>query len=264
MATEFHTTRSHRITMEGHTITVILTATWAEWDAQGVDIPRIGDAYSDDRQDLRCTDISVDAFDTDNTNCRIVALYSTEGEEYRKRRENEITSWESELDISVEQYQSDVYYDHNSSTWKKWEASWVSGGGTADKMPTLYLYKPTGTFSLTAYGDTAVLNRVIAATGKINSNNHLAYVSAKKSSADTSYNDDSAAASDIGKWLFIGARVTRVRTNCWKIEMRFVWNKDGWNTYEGVTTYAYETTDFSTLLTGMTNISDEEDVGLYS
>ena len=265
---EHYTSRSHRITRDGHTITAIWILTWREWDQgyddDNVDMPYIGEPWTD-REDLFCSDINVNNYGEGKDYCIINAIYSTEGTEFRTARPNQTGSWDEGIDIHLEEQVVDAYEDTSTSTWKKWSEEWVDGGGDAEIMPMCVWYIPRLSFRVTTYGNTAYIARIKDASGKINSVAFLTDYLNRKELVQTKHKDDiPVSENDINKWLMLGCNMQRLRADCWRFDFHFLYDGVSWNIQHGIKTNMYETYDFRTLLNDMDKTDDEEDIGLHS
>lgn len=273
-------TRSHHITSEGHVIKVTIEATWDEWDAQGYDIPQVGDYWSADRPELRVTDISVEPKDG-NTRCLITATYSTEAFEARRRREDQANSWLASTDAYVQEQNVDVYYNRSDSEWHVWSTEVrkvvSDAGATAEQLETLTIpplvyHDPKVVLRMTTYGSKYYIHRLLGSIGKVNSDNFFSYISSVLGSAMSFYDDDQSAQDTSGYWLLQSCRIEPVRSNCWRYDWEFLGNPLGWQkspianglNVAAINTYQYETTSFSALFANMDKIEPDYSVGLYT
>lgn len=271
--------RTERVTIEGHTMTVVWHSTWTDWDAQHASIPRIGDSWNSTRPDMICTDISVDTLSKSDVQCIVTALYTTEGMEAR-RRENQAASWRESLEVETVESQIDAYLDRTDGKPYSWLAKWIASGTlggescTEDNMPVLDVKIPQTRMYITTYGDKAYIQKIRQNVGKINSAAFLTDYSSKKSKGQA-HHDDDIDADDTGEWLLEGVKMTRLRAKCWEFNWSFLqadpfhttsFSNDtrDWNYFYEVAVNLYATYDFRTLLDGMDKYEDEEEVGLYA
>ncbi len=112
---EHWTSRSHDVTQNGHGLSKVWTATWVEWETDFDNLPVVGDAWSSERLDLRCSHINARPIENDNVNCLVTATFSTVGEEDRLERPNQVSSWQENFTFTVESYSTDAYLDLTSN-----------------------------------------------------------------------------------------------------------------------------------------------------
>ncbi len=234
-------------------------------DADGIAIdsnfifPVIGDELPD-RPWLTVTDRAVGA--VDNIYANLVITYSTKGIESRTQTENQIGSWEEELDVSLEEVSVESYMNNGAGTpeLKVWAKVWAAETSkhTEENAPDLTLHIPRVVLTVTAYSDVNYRSRIIDNVGKINSTNLLSVLASKKQLVDPKRIDDvDGSTDDVGKWIFMGARMRRVRNTSYQYAFTFVYDGDGWQTFQGVTHDHYKTFDMVGLLDEMDNIDDD-------
>ena len=262
-------------TADGWTVQRTFVALWADWsfgngvleDEDGFSInsnfffPTIGEELPD-RSHLTVTDRAVSA--VNNELCNIVITYSTKGTEGRTQTENQVGSWEEELDVSLEEVSVESYTKKGAGAgvpvlqvWKKvWAAE--SEKHTEENAPDLTLHIPRVVLTVTAYSDVNYRKRIIDNVGKANSTHLLSVLASKKQLVDPKRIDDvDGNTDDIGKWLFMGARMRRVRNTSYQYAFTFVYDGDGWNTFQGVTHDHYASFDMVGLLDDMDNTDDD-------
>ena len=263
MVTELHDSRAGHVTVLGTTITTHYTCTWEEWDNLDSNLPVIGNYWSIYRPDIRCTDITINQY-AGNTYAEVVATWSSECREHPINRENQAASWEDSLDITMVESVVSAWKD-TSDEWQTWETKWTDQGEsyTADNKPDLIQYKSQMNYSVVAYGSASLIGRFADSVGRVNRTNFISQVQNIMMSVKTK-TTDSAAFSDVGKLMFAGCRRTPVRATCYRYELQFIHDADGWNTQHGVTTNMYDTMDFMDLLAGMDMIEDDLNVGWHS
>jgi len=264
---------SEHDTTEGWTVQRHFICEWNDWifgggvleDAEDIAIdsnfffPVIGEELPD-RPWLTVTDRAVGA--VDNLLANVVITYSTKGTEARSQTENQIGSWEEELDVSLEEVSVQSFLDNTGppGVLKTWVELWKAKGAdyTAENVPDLILHQPRTVLTVTAYSDVNYRTRIIDNIKKTNSTNLLSVLAEKKQLVDPKRIDDvDGNTDDIGKWLFMGAKMRRVRNTSYQYSFTFVYDGDGWNTYQGVTIDHYHSFDMVGLLDDMDNIDDD-------
>ncbi len=264
--TESTESRSEHVTATGTVLTQVQHCTWTDWDdIDNLNLAIIGDYWSADRQDMRCTDIKVAAY-AGNEYCKVVTTWSTEGYEDRVEREDQIASWEDSLSVSMEEASVTAWYDRSANGWYNWKTEWESGGEayTEDNMPDMVQYKPRMDYAITAYGSASLIARFADAVGMVNSINFIAQVQDTLDTAKSNRTTDTSGFEDAGKLMFMGCNRTLVRSTCYRYELNFLYDTDGWNLQHGVTTNMYNTMDFMSLLNGMDRSEDEYVRGNHS
>ena len=258
MPTEKYTSRSERLTMNGYQFTTRYTATRDETlDLAANGLPVIGDYWSAARDDIRCTDIFIDQL-AGNIYVKIVAIWSTEGDEYRNRRANQIASWEEHLDVSTETKLID------GAAWYKTAWAALEDGREAEDAPQLVIDKRSAIYRLTVFGTDAYLNRLIQASGKVNSVQFLTEIHAKIKSVKSSYSVDAHGEGDTGKWMYMGVEFDHIGSGTYKYDLFFQYRSEGWTTQNGVEDVVeVPTMDLVTLVDGMDLIEDDENMGFF-
>lgn len=260
-------TRTMHVTRDGTTLTAIYNVTWDDWDQIGPDadvIPFIGDAWDDTRPDLICTDLQTSG--VSNINVTVTAIFSTEGMSNRQESVNQVGSWQETMDVSLEEQWPEQYFDTSSSDVKDWQATWTAHTGSdivLSPMPPLRYFRPIAVWTRILYGSLAEKNKILTELGKINSDtNVLDVYGTDKAKSESRYDDDTSGVTDGGKWLFSGVTMRRIRADTIEYTFTFMWNTDGWNTWQGATVNLYNSFAFSTLFENMRLFSDPDDNGL--
>ena len=263
MVTENWDSRSQMITKDGDCVQQKLTMTWAEWNNR-TGVPCVGDSWSSDRPDLVCTQVSVDALSDTNDYAAVEITYSTQNAENRMEIENQITSWQEEMNFGLTEAPLVAWTDTVSGSFKFWTTEWAAywndptkgndstkaNADTArENLPSFKM--PVASLCVVTFGDTWYISRILSGLGTVNSNNFLQYMSSKKAVAESWYNDDIGSFNDIGHWMLAGCDVERIRNNCWRYVWRFDYDPIGWNTTAIGAINLYSTTDFSTFFNGM-------------
>ncbi len=268
---ELYDSREQHITLVGNDIVTKYNATWDAWnDWSNLDlpIPVIGEAWSNDWPNVKCTDLRAKAVKNSNTRCEVTALWTDYGFSSPQREENQATSWNETLTIQSVVEQLDWYYDDLVDTWKSWKDTWIATGGDSDILPELTQRTPTADYTITAYGDKSYITRVLQNKGKVNEEKFLLEYSAKKAEADEAYQDDVTTIDDTGQWFFEGAHITRIASNRLRYDFHFLYHNLGWNTPylinvggvpTPVATYQYKTFDFWQLFDGMDRLEEQAD-----
>ncbi len=261
--TEFWDSQEMHVTAEGSTATRVFTCTWADALA-GTDgifvLPVIGNFWSPERQDLRCTDLDLKALG--RVNVRVTAFFSTEKSSVRrKRREDHVASWEENFELYLEETPVTTYYDTVAEEYKSWEKQWT---GDVDKRPELFHLLPKANWNISCYSSSNRYAQILTHINKTNSNAFLKTYFLTWANSDIKTDDDPELSSwtDIDRWMFVGARANRIRTTCWRYDYSFLYDPNGWNTQHGVNTFQYETFDTTVLFDGM-RATDEEGEGAF-
>lgn len=268
------------VTAEGTTATRRFSCTWAEAVA-GTDgtnwLPKIGWYWAVDRQDLLCTDLDLKA--NGRTNVIVDALFSTDNHLRRKRKEDFAESWEESLDIFTQEVPVKTYLrytnpadgGHSAVTEKTWADVWKAAGGDPEKTPELYQAQPRATWSISCFGKSNRIAQILSVVGYVNQEKFITPYFKDKQKSDIKTDNDPTIPtfSDAGKWMFMGARVNRIRKDCWRHDYTFMYDQNGWNTpveIEGtnsqVTTNMYPTFDTDILFVGM-ELTDEDGEGAF-
>lgn len=135
---EFYTSREMDVTMEGTTLTAIVKCTWADWDDEHEEIPRVGDSWPW-RDDMLCSHVNTRTID--NVNCTITAVFSTEAMEADIRRENQAASWEEQIDMTLSEDIRDNYFsyvDNKVHDWPSDAIGHITGVTDTDTVPLLH------------------------------------------------------------------------------------------------------------------------------
>lgn len=271
------------VTAEGTTATRKFTCTWAE-ALTGNDgtywLPVIGNFWSDNRRDLICTDLDMTA--NGRVNVIVSAFFSTEKSSVRrKRREDFAESWQENLEVYAEEVPVTDYLNYtvpnngkNSAvTEKKWTEVWeTTTGSKPETAPDLFQLQAKAAWHLTVYGSSFRSAQILTHVTEINRFDFMKpYLSVwQQSEILTDDDPDITGFTDIGRWMFMGARVDRIRPICWQYDYTFLYEPNGWNTpkeYEGtaakVTTNMYPAFDFELLFDGMRS-TDEDGEGSFA
>jgi len=235
--TEHYTSREMHITKDGTTLTRIYTCTATDWNAQ-IDIPQVGDYWSEDidRLDLRVTDVT--CYWLSNTNCRVEVLYSSKGVSHRTNIPDKFSSYEHSFDLTTSPRVVAKYWDATTSSVKVWAEEWT---GDDDALPELEKYFPHMTFSykcnVSSWDYTTIMNSI----GKVNDADMIVQWKAR---VPTKYNRDThydATGDDTGKWLFSGFTANTVGDANSELTFTFLYDPIGWNTPYGVSVNLYGT-----------------------
>ncbi len=255
--TEFWASRQESISIFQHQIIAIYTATWSDWFTNFVDLPSIGDLWDATRPDLRCNHIGAKAID--NVNMRATATFSTASSEDRHQREDQVFSWEEGVEVQVEEQEITTWTGPVTETDFTWAEEWESdsAGRTAENRPALIKLTPRSIVTITTYGSDFYLSRVVQNVGKINNDPFIPIWDAKKAIAKSQWSSDVADWEDTGKWMYIGARVTRIRATASRYDWEFLYSDEGWNVQHGVALDLYEDFDVNSLFDGMALTEDE-------
>ena len=120
------------------------------------------------------------------------------------------------------------------------------------------MLRPKVVLNVTAYSNVNFRKRILDNVGKVNDTLLLATLAAKKQLVDPKRVDDvDGGYNDIEKWIFYGARMRRVRNRGYQYAFTFVYDGDGWNTFQGVDIDHYKTFDMVGLLDSMDNVEED-------
>ena len=221
--------------------------------------PTIGDELVG-RPHITVSDRTAEA--VDNVLVNINITYSTKSREARSETENQIASWEEELDISLEEVSVLAFFNNaDTPLLKSWKTLWTDQEGSAftdETRPDLILLRPKVVLNVTAYSNVNFRKRILDNVGKVNDTLLLATLAAKKQLVDPKRVDDvDGGYDDIEKWIFYGARMRRVRNTSYQYAFTFVYDGDGWNTFQGVDIDHYKTFDMVGLLDSMDNVEED-------
>ena len=259
--TEYKDSREMHVTMDGTTLTAIYDCTWDDWDNQVADLPRIGD-YWYGRPDMICTDITTRTHD--NTNCRITAIFSTDGMENIQRLADQAGSWTDTMDVQLTEVDSDKYHRLTDGSDVNFVDEWLalSVTHTIDNKPLFSQSHVSPTLFVRCYGSTHYISRLLDNVNHVNSDRFLEGYTALKALNQPYYKTDVTSENDIEKWKLSGVRATLVRAGVYEYEFVFQWSPGGWNTQHGVDHYMYGTAVFMDLFDGMDLNEDASGIGL--
>ena len=263
---ELFNSRKLHVTHEARTIVkkyACTTADWANGGDSNITFPNIGDEFSDDNDDLRVTDITVDW--RDNTNIFVNITYSTRGFFSHSNRADKISSIVDSFDMNVSVESADKTFTNFAGVIVDWPALWAAQGGsnTVDNAPPLAKYVPDVVWRQKMYVTEWNFDEMSAMVGTINATPFLpdyttsTYVYTQGSGNQTVI----ASNSDVHKWLFAGFQTTDVGYQRQEITMTFLFNRKGWNTPYGFQTVMYIQADFG-VLPRPNNEDDTWDLGI--
>ncbi len=249
------------ITQDGETLTLKWTALWADWAADYINLPNIGDHFGF-RFDLRCTDIRADTID--NVNCTVTALYSTRGYENRQERVDEVDAWEASIETQTEEIYGETYRDVDLKERFSWATAWELFGGSDAARPYHVYYQPKTIFRITTYGSSLYIQRSYDGVGRINADNLISAYNSLKAAANPQFSADGGYTDDIGKWMLQTCNASHIRADTWRYDWSFVYSKIGWQLSEGpsatsdvIFTNEYQTFLFNDIFGGMDLIEPE-------
>ncbi len=239
---------------------------------------------------LRVTHISVRGVDAENI--KVEVFYSTAiPTVVQKMQPDTNASWEENFSISSVQADREEWRQDSASALmdrfmtredrggalQKWSDRWAADG-TGGTAPDLVTYEPNWTFSPTTYSRTLHINRILTFQLSVNNEdwmfsyfknlatrNGSQLLGSEPGLADTdwsindlilypSFSPESFVLGDVGKWLFTGCNVSRVRFDSYQYDWEFVFSpKWKWNEPHGVAIDLYPSVAFSNLYIGMTN-----------
>ena len=257
---ETYQSQSERITNDGYTMTRVYKITsYDEWTDLTNELPCIGDELDFD-PNLIATELSVEWLS--NSIGHVTAVYSTKGFDNRMDRPDEAGSWTSTTDAHTEDSYVDAYYDRTAGAWKSWSTVWGDRGETYtdDNKPPLLIKKVGGSYTLSVVSSCSRFGSLTPYFGKVNNSALVATVDSKKEATDASYSSAGSNA-DIGKWMLDAVRERRVTAKMFNIDMVFLYSAEGWNTQNGVAINAYETFNFSDLVSGLDLNTDDDTRG---
>lgn len=225
------------ITAEGINIIAVFESTWTEWESGSSIVPQIGEAWTDERKDLRCVNIGIGDFD--NVNVKIKAVFSTQGSIARRRRPNEASSWEESFgagiagDTIYENFYTHIPKDGVITPhWENWQEAWIAQDGDvtrdAANLPHPTIERPRVYFRVTAYSDTWLIHRICSSVGYINKSNFISYWAGVKSAVSSSFKIDRTL-NDKGCWLITSMDAEPVSSTCIGYTINFEFNPIGWN-----------------------------------
>ncbi len=249
---ELFDSRKLHVTHEATTVIKKWSCTTDEWAAGGdsnITFPNVGDEFSDEKKDLRVTDITVNW--RDNTNVFVIATYSTRGFFSHSNRSDKISSIVDSYDINVSVESADKTFTNFAGVIVDWPTLWAAQGGTntVDNAPPLAKYVPDIVFRQKMYLSKWNFDDMSSVVGTINGDVFLpdytsgTYIFTQGSGSQTVI----ATTSDQGKWLFAGFQAVDVGFQRQEVTMTFLFNKRGWNTPYGFLTVMYAQSAFSLL-----------------
>lgn len=259
------TSRSWHRTQDGDTVEMIWQATWAEWST-GTGIPLIGDpitlytGWSDKFAYLLCSDVQ--ALPVSNTECKIIALFSTVNKPARPKAEDE-RSWVLTIENASQQAEIDRYYDRAAAEWKTWSGK--TGVFRAEvepdeevPIPAIYEFKPSVAMRLTAYGQYIMPQSVLSEVGKINLEDSFFDYLFLVPEVNIKVKPTERFGNDQYSWLFMSCPITQEGVGLYRYDMTFVhagYNSDGkhknWNYQYDQAVNNYETSYFIAMLAGL-------------
>ncbi|KKN71433.1 hypothetical protein LCGC14_0421550 [marine sediment metagenome] len=236
---ELYTSREMHITKEGTTLTRYFSISdddWNAWTDGTTTLPEIGEIFSENRPDLRVTDIRNRW--RSNKECEVEFTYSKMGMNFREKETDKIASMRDTFDFSVQAVSGMKFHDTDANA-KEWPVLYGS-----EDAPDLIWYRPNITYSTKSYLSNWDWNKVKDSIGKVNSGDFMKqyYRRTEESIIDITGNDT-------GKWLFTGFNATQLSQGAYEIVMQFLYNDEGWNTPHGVSSSIkmYGTANFDRL-----------------
>ncbi len=263
--TESKESREINETSFGSTMRRVFNALWTDWDNR-MDIfvgTLLGDATADnidedftsDVRGLRCTQIGTRYIN--ETNCRIVAFYSTQNLKNQERIPDQIGSWKEDFDIGSVEEPQNVYYDFGGGGVDKGRYKWGEADGvymekkgtvlngtdsaTSDitDIPELLKHEGTMRYRVTAYASKLFLNRILTHLNYVNGHKFIGYYMTALQGTEIEH-DLSSGWDDIGKWLFLGCPVRRIRHDCWEYNFEFLYSTVKWNIQQDIQVNLYQ------------------------
>lgn len=248
---ELYISREMHITKEGTTVSRYFSCSdsdWNAWTDGTTELPRIGDTWSDDRPDLRVTDIRNRW--RSNKECEVEVTYSKTGMSFREAETDKVASMRDTFDFSVQAVSGMKFHDTDDNA-KEWPALYGS-----EDAPDLIWYRPNITYSIKMYLSNWQWNTVKDSIGKVNSADMMKQYYQKTGEDVVDITGD-----DTGKWLLAGFNATQTSQGVYEIVMQFLYNDEGWNTPHGVSSSIkmYDTVDFNDLPWPTDNDTDIDD-----
>lgn len=192
-----------------------------------------------------------------NKTCEITISYTTKAHP-RQERADELSSWDEELDIAMDQKTVTGFLPiaEGPPMVLDWKKIWVAEGpegATEKNAPDLIDYTPRMTYTLTAIGSASYTARFIDYMRCVNAAIFLPVLDGVIKSYDSSVVSDVAGINDVGQWMFFGAQRKKKKPGVYQYRLLFIHDADGWNTSHGIYTGRYQSRDLTLLVSGMKN-----------
>lgn len=207
--------------------------------------------------------------DYTNLTCKITYTYSDRNKD--EFRVDQASSWKFKWNTQLIDVDTKFYYDYTDEEnpkYLKYATKWAEitpeeGETTRNKTdsPDLPNKISTTIFNISTIASFDNSMNFSRALGSVNNKNFISWIYERRDLAYQAIgrpkayvNSDILTEEDEGKWLFNSYEIEERGYKTFLYNFEFIYNKDGWNVYEGVTTNQYKTMDLIVLFNAMNKI----------